>query len=947
MSQWAQAFGALGAVVMAAFGGANWRFPFLERYRMAGLGLGMLTWVLGRFDAPAGGPPGWYETAGSCAMVIAGGAGLVRSSQRHRGKSDDSGDEGGRDDDGPLNAAEGDALVRHYFKWDSTASLDSAVDKYRAAVRATAGTPARLRHEAQLLKTLRIRYERLRDRACLDEAVRLGRRARPDPGPRSHRALLLAELSTALRLRHDDTGDSDDLTEARECGGAAVALLHPRHLLFPLCSSRLGSVLLSSYEHTGDPRHLDDALNHLRRGLDSAAERGYTRTADEIRLCFLLTERGRRAGSRDDLAEAVELGRRVLDRIAPGDALYPSCLHHVSVAVRAAHAEAEAERGPGRWPPADRPYRTYRITGPGPGLEWAENLAREALLRLADEDPEQARHLLNHALVLHALHRARPAPGLLDQALAAARTAARHPTADLPTRVRAGLAWGDIAAAENRHPEAVDAFECVIELLPRLASHELARADQEEQIARWPGVAVAAATSALKAGQPDRAAVLLEHGRGMLLSRTLALRTDATAMRVAHPRLAAELEETRRELTAPVRDSDPEVRRRTRRAQEERWEQLLGRINGLPGFGDFAGPPTAERLRAQGAHGPLIYLTATGRGSGAIVVTAEDIRAVPLDVTPEDVERRVRVLHSCFAPGAIHRADAQGPAFGVLGWMWDELVAPALSVALPPVAPGGPLPRVWWVPTGMFTALPLHAAGHHREGGPALLDRAVSSYTPTVRALAAARSQSGATVPGGSRLVVSVPSAPNAPALLSAAEEAELVRAAAPGATTLLTDAAATRDRVLAELPRHSWAHFACHAAPDPRAPSRSGLLLQDHARGALTVADVSALDLRGSRLAYLSACETAAVGPRHVDEAIHLASAFQLAGFSHVISTLWQLPDRAAFRLAQAMYTEFSEAGQDGGEVAGVVHAVNRLGRDTMFPKLPGVWAAPVHVGP
>ncbi|QHY96416.1 CHAT domain protein [Streptomyces sp. S4.7] len=226
----------------------------------------------------------------------------------------------------------------------------------------------------------------------------------------------------------------------------------------------------------------------------------------------------------------------------------------------------------------------------------------------------------------------------------------------------------------------------------------------------------------------------------------------------------------------------------------------------------------------------------------------------------------------------------------------------------------------------MFTALPLHAAGHHREGGPALLDRAASSYTPTVRALAAARSQSGATVPGGSRLVVSVPSAPNAPALPSAAEEAELVRAAAPGATTLLTDAAATRDRVLAELPRHSWAHFACHAAPDPRAPSRSGLLLQGHARGALTVADVSTLDLRGSRLAYLSACETAAVGPRHVDEAIHLASAFQLAGFSHVVSTLWQLPDRAVYRLAQAMYTEFSEAGRDGGEVAGVVHAVNRL---------------------
>lgn len=938
MSQWAQAFGALGAVVMVAFGCANWRLPFLERYRLGGFGIGMLTWVLARFDAPAGGPPWWYEAAGSCAMLLAGASGVVRSFRRLRTKDE-------IEDDGPLRAAEGDAALRHYFKADRTSSLDSAIDNYRAAVRASVGTPALIRHHAHLLRSLRIRYERLRDRADLDEAVHLGRRVRTATGPTPHRALLLTELSTALRLRHDDTGASDDLAEARECGAAAVALLHPRHLLFPLCSSRLSSVMLSSYEYTRDPHHLDEALGCLRRGLVSAGERGYTRTADEIRLCFLLTERGRRTGRGGDLAEAVAVGSRTLDRIAPGDALYPSCLHHVSVAVRAGHEAAEQRPAPR--PPAGRPHRTYRITSHRPRLEWAEHLAREGLLVLADEDPEQARHRLNHALVLYAQHRAHPVPGLLDQALAAARSAARHPTADLPTRIRAGLVWGDIATAESRPPEAVEAYETVIGLLPRLASHELARADQEEQIARRPGVAAAAATSALMAGEPARAAALLEHGRGMLLSRTLALRTDATAMRVAHPALAAELEEARRELTAPVCDSDPEVRRTTRRAQEARWEQLLTRINDQPGFEDFARPPTAEQLRTQGADGPLIYLTATARGSSAVVVTARDIRAVPLNITPDDVERQVGVLRSCFAPGTIHRVDAQGPAFDVLGWMWDELVAPALSVADLAAAPGRDLPRVWWVPTGMLTALPLHAAGHHRDGGPALLDRAVSSYTPTVRALAAARTRSGATVPDGSRLVVSVPSAPGTITLPSAVEEADLARAAAPAAVTVLTDAAATRERVLAELPQHMWAHFACHAVTDPSAPSRSGLLLHDHLDTPLTVADVSALDLRGSRLAYLSACETAVVGPRHLDEAIHLASAFQLAGFAHVIATLWQVPDLGAFHLAKAMYATFGEAARSGGEVARVVHEVNRRGRDTLSPKLPGVWAALMHVGP
>ncbi|MEE1804295.1 CHAT domain-containing protein [Streptomyces sp. JV176] len=914
MSQWAQALGALGALVMGLFGAANWRFPFLERYGVIGFGFGMLTWVCARFDGPAGEQPGWYDTLGSSAMLLVGVSRLIRSS-RHR-------DSSAFGDDDHLLAAEADMLLRFYFKQDALPALDKAVDTYRDAVRHTDGAPPDVRDHAHLLKALRIRYERLRNRADLDEAVELGYAARTRRGTRSHRALLLTELSTALRLRHDHTGASEDLAQARDCGEAAVALLHPRHLLFPLCGSRLSHVLFSSYEHTGDPRRLDDALGRLRRGLDSAARRGYARTADEIRLCFLLTERGRRTGSAGDLAEAVATGDRTLARITPKDPLYASCLHHLSVAVRA--------------------------TGTRP--EKAEDLARRALLSMTDGAPEQARAQLNHALALYDLHGARADPGRLDHALSRARSATLHPTADVPTRLGAGLVWSDIAAAERRDAEAVEAFESVIGLLPQFASQELSRADQEGQSARWAGVAVAAATSAVAAGEPAKAAVLLELGRGVLLSRTLALRTDATALRAAHPRLAAELDDVRGDLTSPAPDLAPEAQRSVRREREGRWERLLREIRRLPGFEDFARPPTADRLRALSADGPLIYLTVTARGSAAIAVTPDEIRAVPLRVTPEEVEERARALRSCFALERVGDHRAQGPAFDVLGWMWDELVAPALSAALParsaPPPPGGCPPRVWWVPTGPLVELPLHAAGHHRDGGPVLLDRAVSSYTPTAHALAAARGRSGPALPGGSRLAVAVPAAEGHPPLPKATGEAELVARTAPGAVSVLTGADATRDRVLAELPRHAWAHFACHAVPDPATPSHSRLLLDDHQDAPLTVADISALDLRGSRLAYLSACETSVTGPRHRDEAIHFASAFQLAGFPHVISTLWQVPDVGAYGLAKAMYDAF-EAAPDDEEVARAVHAVTRLARAEMCPKLPGVWSALAHVGP
>ncbi|GAU71030.1 hypothetical protein SSP35_26_00010, partial [Streptomyces sp. NBRC 110611] len=614
MSQWAQAFGVLGAVVMAAFGGANWRLPFLERYRILGLGFGLLVWVLARFDAPGFKAPQWYQSVGAAAMLLAGASGLAQAWQGRRRGDREAGD------DGPSRAAGAAAYLRRYFQRGALEALDAAVEEYRAAVRATAGTGPQLLHQASLLKALRIRYERLLDRADLDEAVRLGRQARSLRGPRSHRALLLTELSTALRLRHDHTGASDDLAEARGCGEAALALLHPRQLLFPLCSSRLSAVWQSRYEHTGDPRHLDTALTRLRAALDSAAERGYARDADEIRLCYLLTRRGHGAARARDLSEAVAAGRRALARIAPTSPLYAPCLHHLSVALRTAHDAS---------PPDPTSYRTYRIRSDHAQLEHAEDLARQALLRPAAEAPETARYHLNHALTLHALHRVQPDRGRLDQALEAARTAALHPTADVPTRVRAGLVHSDIATTENLPAQAVAALENVIELLPRLASHELERTDQEQQIARWPGIAVAAATSALEAGEPAKAAVLLEHGRGVLLSRTLALRTDLTALRAAHPELAEELAALRTQLAMAGTGPSAERLRRARRAQDERWHRLLRRIHDQPGFEDFALPPTADRLRAQGAQGPLIYLNVSAQRSDAIVVTADGIRAVP------------------------------------------------------------------------------------------------------------------------------------------------------------------------------------------------------------------------------------------------------------------------------------------------------------------------------
>jgi len=237
-----------------------------------------------------------------------------------------------------------------------------------------------------------------------------------------------------------------------------------------------------------------------------------------------------------------------------------------------------------------------------------------------------------------------------------------------------------------------------------------------------------------------------------------------------------------------------------------------------------------------------------------------------------------------------------------------------------------------------------------------VLDRVVSSYAPTVRALRHARrtAAGAAGQPVGRSLVVAMPTTPGGPHdLVHAADEAERVLGALPGAELLLaapdgTPATAaaglpTLPEVRARLPHCRIAHFACHGHTDPDEPSHSSLLLTDHATAPLTVAALAALRLDHAELAFLSACGTARNQPGTLlDESIHLTSAFQLAGFARVVGTLWEIDDEVAPAVAEAFHAALGGVPDRSAEV---LHTLVRELRDD-DPSAAGVWAAHIHVG-
>jgi CHAT domain-containing protein len=193
-----------------------------------------------------------------------------------------------------------------------------------------------------------------------------------------------------------------------------------------------------------------------------------------------------------------------------------------------------------------------------------------------------------------------------------------------------------------------------------------------------------------------------------------------------------------------------------------------------------------------------------------------------------------------------------------------------------------------------------------------------------------------------------MPQTPGLPALESASDEAGSISRRC-SEHEMLTGTSATRDAVAQAMPRHQWAHFACHGSQDLANPFSGALHLHD---GPLTIAQITRLRLPAPVLAYVSACDTSRGSTIIPDEGITLANALQIAGYQHVVAGLWQIHDATAAEVAKRFY----DRGLTGSEGA-VTIAADTLAaalRDAVInlrqesPGMPAMyWAPYIHFGP
>jgi len=433
--------------------------------------------------------------------------------------------------------------------------------------------------------------------------------------------------------------------------------------------------------------------------------------------------------------------------------------------------------------------------------------------------------------------------------------------------------------------------------------------------------------------------------------------------------LSPELFETYNSLQREYDSFPPEKEggRYARRQRElsDQMDAMLVKIRKLPGHEHFLLPPTKNEMITLARDGPVIIINSSEivRRSDAIIITKAGLESIRLPLLHYgDIQNHMQLQREALAGWTLRNMAAKNKTMStVLVWLWNCAVKPVLDHLRIKEADPRRRPRVHWIGVGILSAAPFHAAGDHSEGSTDnTISRVITSYIPTLRALSFAHEEPSSKqfqnlINNKRMLLVSVPEAPGAVPLPAVDTEIAAIADVTKPYATVVQLGAPDPNLVMQELPLAHIVHFACHAVSDVRDLNSSHLLLMQDpekpsppAAGKLTVQQISAYRAPSAELAYLSACSAAENQAVTLsDESIHIASAFQLVGFRHVVGTLWKARDSCCREVAADFYSTLLAMGEgDTGLRASEAldQAVMKLRRQNPGRVLS--WAPFVHIG-
>lgn len=449
--------------------------------------------------------------------------------------------------------------------------------------------------------------------------------------------------------------------------------------------------------------------------------------------------------------------------------------------------------------------------------------------------------------------------------------------------------------------------------------------DQRDNLTTFYGISRYAAAAALQAGaDPYDALHILEEGRGIALSSQFDTQQDMEDISSYDKELADRYAEARESFKSAITNQDA-FHERTERLNHLR--AIRDEIRAVPEFEHFYGVLGKNATVRLAEDGDIVMINVTDLRSDAIIISKGNIRAINLPDLDEDKlseaswEIQTRLAKETGQDEVFHELDER--LSGLLRDLWKHLVKPVLDDLgyRNRPSPSDTWPRVWWIPTGILSLYPVHAAGLGLHKQANTMNRVISSYAPSLKALLFSRSRrkethskfkqesdkEHSTAQSPAAGIIAMHDTPARQPLEFSQHEADVTATFLPNSEVLLQP---TTQEALQLIGRGlPIVHFSCHGEINFDYPSQSALLMTDWETNPLTVSDLQLLDVKASQLAFLSACFTANAGVENLqDETTHLAAALQIAGFPNVVGSLWYVGQEAALAIVKRFYKLLSE---------------------------------------
>jgi tetratricopeptide (TPR) repeat protein len=860
---------------------------------------------------------------------------------------------------------------------------------------------------ANLSTMLQYRYEATGDTEDLSNCIEIARDVlKATPSGDWEEFGRLSNLASQLRLLFKRTGNLVDIEEAIQLAQLAVEVAERDQADGTECLNNLGAILESRYNYTEEIQVLEHAIRVSRRAVDATPSDHIAKSRRIKNLSHQLLQLYKRSREQQVLEEAVQMARVGLSLTPPDHSERAGNLNALSVSLRQLSERTnnvellnegiQHLREAFGLTPTDEPDGSIHLNNLGVCLATkyamtGDEASREEGVKFLDQSirltpldhPDRATWLVNLGNIMELEYQTADG-GFLRQAtyppegvrtplecyIESYQSINAHPV----TRIHAAREALRILADREAWNEAVGMAESAVRLLHIVCRRYAVRADQQHAIAQSSGLAADTCSVLIRGGVPDKALQLLEFGRGLIFGYMIDDRNE--------PAELSKLKGARQELSQVYENL--KVKATIQPATEDavatqmsiaRWEAIrdietcIKDIRKLPGHERFLLEPAIEELTVQATNGPIVIINVTRIGAHAVIVTDKGADVIELPEMNRDsaLERlgRDQKHYGTFKYAArdVTIEVTSNLDSDLLAWLWESCVKIVIDRLKDRQFLGDPdigMRRVWWIGTGMASALPFHAAGLCETTSlDCTLMQMTPSYTPTIKSLAYSRSRAAAFSKGitkdCSALVVAMPASPGERPLPGAHEEARIIKEIISHNCRCETPQSPTAEVVLTKISESSIIHFACHAKSDPINPLDSYLLLEKKGPTGALVADeltlsrISDVVLSHDRswLAFLAACSTAEVKATWLeDEGLHLAGSFQVAGFAHVIGSLWKADDKTCVELTLLFYKELVSQGifTNKAVSSSLRSAVLRIRSENL--SRPDIWAPFIHIG-